>query len=151
MTPWWSKRSERERLLISAGGAVIAVLGAAQFAVAPLVAWRRGTEARAAAAEERYQLVARSAALATPVQATSAEPVRNVLNATAAALGVELTFVNALADGSVDIQAGPVAPDRLFELLSRLEREHGVKVTSADVSRASEDADLVRVQASLGR
>lgn len=151
MNAWWAARTPRERLILGIGAAIVAIFGLAQLAVAPVFKWRGGAEARAAAAEDRYRLVARSAALATPVNTASAEPVRNVLNTTAGALGVELTFVNALADGSVDLQAGPVAPERLFDLLSRLEREHGVKVKSADISRASEDGNLVRVQATLAR
>lgn len=149
MKAWWAARTLRERLIIGAGVAIFIMAAVAEFAVAPVLEWRDGAEARAASAEDRYRLVARSAALATPVLAKGTEPVRNVLNLVAGALGVELTFVNAMPDGSVDMQAGPVAPERLFELLSRLEREHGVKVKSADISRA--DGDLVRIQVTLGR
>jgi len=151
MSAWWSARTPRERLIISAGAMIAALLGVGQFVISPIFRWRDGVETQAAAAEDGYRLVARSAAIATPAKAASAEPVRNVLNAAAGALGVELTFVNALPDGSVDLQAGPVAPERLFDLISRLDRDHGVKVRSADISRASENGDLVRVQANVAR
>jgi type II secretory pathway component PulM len=151
MNAWWANRTARERLLLALGAGLIGFFALAQATLVPLIKWRSGAAARADAAEARYQLVARSAAIATPVKAASAEPVRNVLNALAAALDIELTFVNALPDGSVELQAGPAAPDRLFDLFLRLEREHGVKVVSADLSRSSEDADLVRAQATLAR
>ena len=151
MNAWWRGRTAREKLILSLGAALVALVVIAQMTLVPLVNWRGAAAERAASAEERYRLVARSAAIATPVKTSNAEPVRNVLNNVAAAAQLELTFVNALPDGSVDMQAGPVAPDRLFDLFSRLEREYGVKVKSADIARASEDGDKVRVQATLTR
>jgi type II secretory pathway component PulM len=71
------------------------------------------------------------------------------LNAAAASAGVSLTFVNALPDGSVEMQAGPVAPAAVFALFAQLDRDHGVRVRSADIARAAENPDLVRVQATL--
>lgn len=151
MSAWWAARTARERVILALGAAALALLLVAQLTIMPLIKWRGDIEARAGAAEERYKIVARSAALATPVKTEGTEPVRNVLNTVAGALQVELTFVNALPDGSVDLQAGPLPPDKVFTLLSRLEREHGIKVKSADIARASEDASKVRVQATVAR
>lgn len=154
MRSWWMGLTARERLVILAGAGVLAALALLQLVFAPVVAWRAGAEKRALAAEENYRLVHRSASLAAPrgsEAAASEAPVRNVLNETAAMLQIELTFVNALPDGSVDVQAGPVAPERIYELFSTLERTYGVEVKAADMARAADDPNAVRIQATLAR
>lgn len=149
MIGWWRNLQPRERVVVAVGALLIAALAAVQLIAAPLVAWRANSLVRAQAAQDAYRLVLRSAAIAAPARpaARTGRPVRDALVEHAAALQIELTFVNALADGSVDAQAAPVAPDRLFELFARLEAVEGVMVRSADVARTPDDANLVRAQA----
>lgn len=153
MKAWWLKRTPRERVIVAAGGAVIAVLACLQLVLSPLMAWRADAGRRAETAQSEYRIVHRSAALAQPAKPASGDntPIRNVLTELAGQFGVSLTFVNALADGSVDIQGGPVPPDDVFRFLSALETQHGVKVVAADIVRAADDPEKVRIQATLSR
>lgn len=154
MKAWWLKLSSRERIFVFAGGGVIAVLAVLQLVLSPLMAWRASAAHRAETAESDYRLVYRSAAIAEPAKPEGAgdgRSVRTVLTEIAGESGVALTFVNALADGSVEIQGGPASPDDVFAFLSALESRHGVRVTAADIVRASDDPAKVRVQATLSR
>lgn len=152
MRAWWTARSERERVILAAAALVFGLGALHQLGLAPLLAWRNGADARAAAAEESYRLVTRAAAAAAarPKRAGD-QPARNALVASASAVGVGLAFVNALPDGSVDFQTEPSPPERVFELIARLEREHAVAVRTIDIARAVDDPRLVRVQATLAR
>lgn len=151
MKSWWAGRTERERLVMAAGGIFVSALALFQLTLAPLLAWKNDARTGARAAEENYRMVALAASATGPVISPSAAPVRNVINETAAALQIDLTFVNVRPDGAVDLQAGPAPPDRLFQFFSKLEREHGVKVQTADIARASDNPDQVMVQAALAR
>lgn len=154
MKAWWLKLSPRERTFVAAGGGVIAVLAILQLVLAPVLAWRSSAAQRAETAESDYRLVYRSAALAEPAKPAAAgedRSVRTVLTELASQSGVALTFVNALADGSVEIQGGPASPDDMFAFLSALETRHGVRVIAADIVRASDDPARVRIQATLSR
>lgn len=151
MKSWWAGRTKRERVILGAGGIFVSALVLAQATLAPLLAWRVDAQAGARAAEDGYRMVAQAGASPGPAISPSAAPVRNVINETAAALQIDLTFVNVRPDGAVDLQAGPTPPERLFQFLSKLEREHGVKVQTADIARASDDPDQVMVQAALAR
>lgn len=153
MKAWWEGLSERERLMIAGGGAFVALVILIQFALAPLMAWRSAAAQRADAAEAEFALVHEAAALAPPrnTGVDSGQPIKTVLNAQAGALEVPLTFVNALPDGNVEMQAGPASPKAVFALFSVLESEHGVRIVAADVSRNADAPDTVRVQATLAR
>lgn len=153
MKAWWLKLSPRERIIVAAGVATIALLVCLQLVLSPIMAWRANAAHRAETAESDYRLVYRSAALAVPAKPASGDdtPIRNVLTDLAGQFGVSLTFVNALADGSVDIQGGPAPPDDVFRFLSSLETQHGIKVVAADIARAVDDPEKVRIQATLSR
>lgn len=151
MSGWWAARSERERAVLAAAAVLIALGALFQFALAPLSAWRSGADARAATAEESYRLAARAAAAATRASKASDQPVRNALAATASTLQIGLAFVNALPDGTVDLQTEPAPPEKIMELLAALERDHAISVKTIDIARAADDPMLVRVQATLAR
>lgn len=151
MKAWWISRSPRERLILLAAAGLIGAGLFFQLALSPIVRWRSESGARAAAAEETYRLVARAAAGAGAKAAASDVPIRNALTASAASLQVGLAFVNALPDGSVDMQTDPVAPEKVFEMLARLEAEHGIRAKTVDIARSLDDKTLVRVQATLSR
>jgi type II secretory pathway component PulM len=150
MKNWWRAASERERLLVFGAAAVIGLGSLFQLALAPLAKWRSGSDARAEIAEENYRLVTRAAAAAVSAR-TSDAPVRNALVAAAAELQIPLAFVNALPDGSVDLQTEPAPPEKAFALFARLESEHAIGARTVDIARALDDPDLVRVQATLAR
>ncbi len=153
MTRLLQKLNPRERLFVAVGGAAIALMAALQLVALPLLNWRARAIERAATAQEGYRLVSRSAAAVAPVRAAppTSGPVRAAVAETAAALGVTLTFVNARPDGSVDSQAGPVAPELIYALFAALEAEHGIEIQSADIVRVPDDPNLVQAQAVFAR
>ena len=152
MKAWWENLSQRERMLLGGGAVIVAVLILLQFVLSPLISWRTDVRAEAETAERNYELVARAAATAPGHESVDEEtPVRNVLNDAASRNRVNLTFVNALPDGSVSLQAGPVTAENVFSLFDDLERSYAVRVVNADIARAPEDAGLVRLQATVSR
>lgn len=153
MTAWWRGLSIRERIVVAGGVAVIGALASLQLFLSPVLSWRAEAALRAEAAHGDYRLVFRSAALGKPAKAAgvSQAPVRNVLTDLANRAGVPLVFVNALPDGSVEMQAGPAAPEAVFRLFAALESDHGVSVAVADIARAADEPSMVRLQATLRR
>lgn len=152
MKGWWLKLTPRERMLIAAAGALVGALAAMQLVLAPLLSWREHVAQSVRSAEQDYRLVYRAAALGKPAAPRGeGEPARALVTDLAGRAGVSLTFVNALADGGVDIQAGPAAPENVFAFLSALETQHGVKVVAADISRTADDPGKVQLQATLSR
>lgn len=153
MKAWWLKRTPRERLMVAGGGVFLAVLASLQLVLSPVMAWRADAERRAETAEGEYRLVYRSAALAIPEQRATQDdtPVRNVVSDSATRSEVSLTFVNVLADGSVEIQGGPARPENVIRFFSALETEHGVRVVAADIVRVSDEPKNVRLQATVAR
>ncbi|MEX0645203.1 MAG: type II secretion system protein GspM [Parvularculaceae bacterium] len=151
MRAWWSGRSAREQALIAIAAAIFAVFLLLQAVVKPIADWKEAAAGRAAEAESGYRLVARAAsATVPPREADGAEvPLRNAVIDTGRALQVGLTFVNARPDGSVEFQAGPVAPERVFSLFAALQSRYGAKVVSADIARSPESIDQVRLQATI--
>jgi type II secretory pathway component PulM len=151
MKVWWSGLSSREQVLIAVAAAVIIAFLSLQLVLKPVADWRAAAAGRAADAESGYRLVARAAAATAPSTETdsSQTPLRNAVIDTARALQVGLTFVNARPDGSVEFQAGPVAPERVFSLFAALQRQYGAKVVSADIARSPESIDHVRLQATI--
>lgn len=150
---WWSQRSERERALLAALGAA-ALLFAVVFLVwRPIIGFRANAAAQAEAGENTYRLIARAARLgaksASPAEAATS--VRAALTEAAGGLAVELSFVNARDDGAVDAQIAAAPPEKVFLLLSMLERRYGVKVSAIDVARVTDGATEVRAQMTLAR
>lgn len=153
MNAWWRGLSVRERIIVSAGGGLIVLLACFQFIFSPLMGWRAAAESRAERALADYQLVRRAASLARPAseEPIGEQPIRNALADYASRYSVPLVFVNALSDGSVEMQGGPANPKAVFELFSALEKEEGVIVTVVDVARAVDNPEMVRLQATLSR
>jgi type II secretory pathway component PulM len=151
MTAWWSARTERERLLLASAALIVSVALLAQV-MAMLLQWRAEAAHRMSAAETGYRLVTQAAMQtrrAAPADQSS--PPRAALTQAAGAAGVPLSFVNARPDGAVDAHAGPVAPERLYGMLSELAGRYDIHVTSADVARAGDDTNQIRAQLSLSR
>ena len=153
MNAWWRGLTVRERIIVAVGAGLLALLACFQFVFSPIMGWRAESETRAERAAADYQLVRRAASLAQPggEAPTSDTPIRNALTDLAARYGVPLVFVNALSDGSVEMQGGPADPAAVFELFATLESEEGVTVTVADIARAVDDPSKVRLQATLAR
>ncbi len=147
MSDFWNARSERERLVLMAGGAVAALALAFQAIYAPLSSWRDAARSEFARAEGFYALVLEAAAAAPAGDAeaaTDTRPLRAIVATAAGDAGVELTFVSARPDGAVEANAGPTDPEAFFEWVAALSAEHGAKISYADISRAQDNDGTVR-------
>lgn len=150
---WWRGRSTREQTLLLICAALAAIVVGYVAAFAPALAWRSEAAQRAIARETEFRLVSNAARLSASVTSAAGAdtPVRNALTEIAAQTGIELVFVNAREDGSVDAQIGSAAPDKLFAMIDTLERQYGVRIVAADIARVSDGAETVRAQLTLSR
>jgi hypothetical protein len=144
----------REQALIALAIIVFVMFVLLQAIIGPVGRWRSAANDRAELAANNYRLVAQAAATAAPGGsggARAATPPRNALIDTARALGVDLTFVNEHADGSIEFQAATAAPEKAFALFAALEQNFGVKIVAADMARSPEAPTTVRLQATVAR
>lgn len=150
---WWRGRSSREQSLLLALSALLFVALVYGAAFKPALDWRRSQALLAQSRETEFKLVADAARIASDdANAVGAQtPVRNALTDVAGQTGVDLIFVNARDDGSVEAQIGSAAPEKLFSMIEQLEQRYGVRVVSADIARVSDGAADLRAQVTLAR
>lgn len=154
MNNFWQNLSDRERMLVMVGGALALVLIVTQLIIAPINGWRADQRQRLEEAESLYRLVAEAAPRAGAKAASDADletPLRSAISQSSSAAGVPLVYVNARGDNAVDANAASVDPALLFDWLQLLNRQYGVVVASADISRESGNPRVVRAQLSLER
>ncbi|MEM8772948.1 MAG: type II secretion system protein GspM [Pseudomonadota bacterium] len=154
MGDFWQNLSDRERLIVVVGGVLAGLLAGFQLIISPIFDWRADQHRARQEAEGLYRLVAEAAPRATRNTETNVNtntPARNAVSQTASAAGVNLIYVNARDDGAVDANAASVEPAMLYEWLLVLEKEYGILVRTADISRETGDPSKVRVQISLAR
>ena len=154
MNAFLERLSERERLFVSVGGAVVALVALLQFAAFPLLRWRADMAERRTNAETLYLLVAeagaaRGGAASATLSPKAATPVRNAIADSAKAERVELSYLNARPDGAVEANAA-AASDALYRWLGALSRDYGVVVIAADIARDQNDGGL-RARLTLSR
>ncbi|MEZ5897483.1 MAG: type II secretion system protein GspM [Parvularculaceae bacterium] len=154
MNEFWTKLSERERIMVGVGGAVVAAFVLIQFILVPIIGWRDEMGRKRDNAIAFYEVVARASALAGAAGASAgadtSTPVRNVVSQSAARAGVELNFVNQRPDDGVDVNAS-AEPAALYAWLAALESEHAIAVAVADIARESGEDGKVRAQLTLVR
>ncbi|MEO1251888.1 MAG: type II secretion system protein GspM [Pseudomonadota bacterium] len=153
MTEFWRNLSERERLLISVGGALAALFLVLQFVVSPVANWRADSRQALASAKGLYEIVAEAAARsdgAGPSQ-SDVPALRNALTQTAGAADVTLVFVNIRPDGVVDATVATTQPQALFDWMAQLRKDYGARVVSADIAREAGEPSLVRGQLSFAQ
>ena len=147
MTSWWSDLSSRERMLLTALGALMITFLILQFAWAPLNDWRDSEKSRADQARDGFELVVTAATQGqVSVSSTprSQVPLRQALTQSASNAGIELVRVGAAVNGQIEIQPADISGDILFQWISVLRSEYGVSVAFADISRS--DDGLVKAQ-----
>ena len=156
MKQWWLERNPRERLILTAGAAALAVIIVVGFIWRPL---QRGTtELRDAVAEKTRVLADLRRA-----QSLSAQNERAPLQATQSLIGLvastaqshELVFTRTAPDTTAGADAIRVSFesakfDDLIEWLTTLERDYGVSVDSFTVNGA-QNPGLVTGQTFLRR
>ncbi|MEZ5921728.1 MAG: type II secretion system protein GspM [Parvularculaceae bacterium] len=152
MTAFWQNLSDREKLFVVFGGAIVAVLLSVLLILRPAINWRSNMHERRAAAEDLYRLVSKASENSAPGAAAAGvdlnTPLLNVLTSSAAASNVEVSYRNARADGGVDANL-TAAPQDLFAWLKILDERYGVMVASADIAREQQGG--VRAQLTLVR
>ena len=155
MTDYWNGLTERERLVLLAGGGFLAIGLFFLMLWSPLMEWRESARQNIVRSEGDFRLIQQAAsqgpASSQGGNVDTSTPIRNVISATAKQIGFPLTSYNPLPDGSVTASASGATPDKLFEWVLELERRYAITVLSADIARESDNPDMVRVQMTLGR
>lgn len=141
MIDWWNGRTPRERLLLGVLAAVAAGLAVWYGVIVPLGAWVEAAEARHARAVQTREEVARIAARVEAAGSPAARPpsgvaVRQLVEATAAAGGLELARIEAGGEGEVQVGLEGVQPQALFPWIALLQTEHGVAARHVTVLKA---------------
>ena len=149
MTAFFQNLSDRERVMVYAGGVIFALVILIQLIVMPIVNWRADQADRARDAQGLYQLVAEAAPMARSAASGTADttmPIRNAVSQSASAAGVELVFVNARPDGAVDANITSADPSALYLWLQGARDEFGLIVINADIARENGNPSSVRAQ-----
>ena len=149
MSNFWQGLSQREKLFVTGGATIIGFFVVIQFMVFPLVDWRSDSKRSIARAENLYQLAAQASAssgTASTANADLSTPVRNVVSSSASRRSIVLDFVNLREDGSVEVTIGDTPTEALFEWFVDLEKNFGVALASADVSRNPEQAGMANAR-----
>ncbi|MFZ5617125.1 MAG: type II secretion system protein GspM [Pseudomonadota bacterium] len=153
MTAFWERLSERERLFVAAGGAILALLLFYQLIISPALGWRATMSEKRARAEDLYRLVSQASVNAGVIAAAAGvdldTPILNVLTQTTAQFGVQVNYRNAREDGGVEANVA-ADPAKLFEWLKALEEQFGVSVAAADIARSA-SGEAVQAQLTLVR
>lgn len=140
MKAFWERLSDREKLFVGIGGAIIAVLALMQLIITPAIGWRSGMSEKRERAEELYGLVAKASASAGVTAAAAGvdldTPILNVITQSTAQHGIQVNYRNARDDGGVEANVA-AEPSKLFDWLRALESQHGVSVAAADIARAA--------------
>jgi type II secretory pathway component PulM len=140
MREFWARLSDREKLFVGIGGAVVAVIALLQLILAPAINWRADMVQRRESAQDLYRLVSEASASAGVAAAAAGvdlnTPILNVLTQTTAEFAIVVNYRNARADGAVEANVAAPA-EKLFEWLHALESRYGVTVATADVARSA--------------
>ena len=154
MKAYWAKLSQRERLVVTVGGALVALMAFFQFAVSPLMDWRGSRDRELSQARNVYRLAVQASASSGVAETASADvstPVRNAVSDVALRYSITLDFVNVRPDGAVEANVGSAATDALFSWFSELETKFGVTLVSADIAREGDEGATARAQLVFAR
>lgn len=157
MSGWWRRQSARDRMVLAAGGAVVAVLLLWAFAWYPLAASRDALAASAAQAEADLawmrgvapELSQRRASGAMTGLDRAGRSLLALADGTArdAGLGGSLVRVEPAGTGRVNLWFERVPFDALVTWLESLSRRYGVTIDELQVERA---VDTGTVDARIG-
>lgn len=140
MKEFWARLSDREKLFVGIGGAIVAVIVLLQLILAPAISWRADMVQRRESAQDLYRLVSEASASAGVAAAAAGvdlnTPILNVLTQTTAEFSIVVNYRNARADGAVEANVAAPA-EKIFEWLHALEARYGVTVAAADIARSA--------------
>ena len=156
MSEYLNKLTQREKLMLGIGAGVVALCLFLLLVLGPVMQWRENAQLKAMTAERNFALIEEAAARQPPKRpnrsANSTTSVRNAVYQTAARANVTLSYVNALSDGRVTVNANDAKAQQLYAWLGVLEQEHAIRVESADVARSADGgAGVLAFQATFAR
>lgn len=140
---WWADLSKREQMLVMIAAGLFVVFFVSLFVIRPVMQWREDAVQREASARDGYELVASAAAIGADASSsaqTSRTPLRQAVLSSAAAANIELVRIGSADEGQIEVQSQPVNGDILFQWLETLEKQYGVTVVLADISRSPDGA-----------
>lgn len=147
MKTWWDNLSSRERRLLIALTALIAIAGAYQLVFRPFADWSQSARGQAERARNAYDVVAAAASQArarSPASDYQNLALRQAVTQSADDANISLLRIGAEANGEIEVQVDTVSGEALFAWLNTLNSDFGVEVIFADISRA--DGGAVNAQ-----
>jgi type II secretory pathway component PulM len=145
MKAFWQRLSDREKLFVGAGGAIVAVIILLQLIIAPAAGWRSIQSNNRKGAEDLYRLVSEASASAGVAAASAGvdleTPILNVLTQSTGEFQIVVNYRNGRSDGGVDANVA-ARPDKLFEWLRAIEGRYAVTVAAADIARSANGEDV---------
>ena len=132
---WWAEREPRERQLILAALALIAVITLYQFVLVPSRAFAE-TQAqryRTALSEQADVKAAAAQDRRSAAPASANQPLQSLLTNTAGLYGLSITRLAPAENDGLNLWMDGVAPQLLYAWIGDLETSHGVRVGKASV------------------
>ena len=156
MMAWWERLSQRERTLVGAATALLALIVLLQFILLPLFASRSAATLRAEQAARTLDLMTSrgftasagtdaASATGTPVDADTSR--RAILEA-ATRRGLAIARVQVSADGVVTVQVDDATAESVFAWLVELRSSAGLEASRATINEAG--SGLVRSSFEFG-
>ena len=143
MIEWWNRLSLRERALVGAAAALLALIVLLQFILFPLLANRAAASLRAEQASRTLDLMTSRGLSATSAASSSSGA---ALDADARRLAIARVQVS--AEGVVTVQVDDTNAENVFAWLFELRSSAGLEASKATITQAG--AGLVRSSFEFG-
>lgn len=149
MMDWWTHRSGRGKRLLLTGGAVVACFAMYFAVIEPISSYKASSLRSYVAAQSELRTVndlvaeLKSTKLSRPEAADRLPRVE--ATAVARDMGLGITRIQPMQDGSISFWFDEAAAPDIFRWLIKLKSTHGFDVKRADIQKVSE-ADTVRAQ-----
>ena len=154
MIEWWDKLSLRERALVGAAAALLALVVLLQFILFPLLANRSAASLRAEQASRTLDLMtSRGLSPTSDASASSgvtldADARRRAILDAATRRGLAIARVQVSADGVVTVQVDDTNAENVFAWLFELRSSTGLEASKATITEAG--SGLVRSSFEFG-
>ena len=154
MTEWWQKLSLRERGLVGAAAALLALIVLLQFILFPLLAHRSAASLRAEQASRTLDLMTSrglsptAGANTSPGASLDADARRRAILDAATRRGLSIARVQVSAEGVVTVQVDDTSAENVFAWLFELRSSAGLEASKATISQAG--SGLVRSSFEFG-
>ncbi len=147
MTAWFTALSQREKLLIVGGAALIGVVLFAMMVMGPVLRFQSTARLAYDDASTTYQLVARAAESPSGDNSLDSSAMRSILTRTAGRSGVVINRINSNG-AEIDLSISNINTGRLYGWLGLLQLEHKIVVREAQI-RPSNDGSTVTARLTM--